>query len=42
MDERSYKEKLNKIKKNFILMDECNKTLKRIKKTEEIMANEEE
>jgi hypothetical protein len=37
MDEKEYKDTLDKIRQNCILMDECNKTLKRMKKADEIL-----
>ncbi len=36
MDENEYNENIEEIKKNFKLMEECNDTLIRMKKIEEV------
>lgn len=37
MEDKEYNENIEEIKKNFKLMEECNETLKKMKKIDEVV-----
>ncbi len=42
MNEKEYKENIKEIKENFMRMDKCNETLKKMIKIEKVINNEED